>query len=468
MVDDSTPFTRRKILGSLGTIGAAGALGGGGTLAFFSDEEVFSNNRIEAGELDLKMDWLESYNGEVQESWPPNQSREAWGNTGFTREQLADVPQDLEEPVINLQDVKPGDYGEITISYHLFGNPGFVALCADNVSDEDNGITEPENAVAPNAPDSDGTETGDLGEAIQARLWYDVDCDNEFNSAAGDVEIASGSLSDVLDVIGDCYLLGPQIHESNETCQGSSNLVENGGFETPAVTNSNGWDIFDDGTSGLGWKVAWENGQPTYNGEPRPDPAHLELHESVNGWTHDEGTQHAELDSDWDGPVNGYSGEPASVLIYQDVDTPDGGVLSLSYAWSPRPNHDDNELEVLWNGSSLATHSASGGPGTSFTTESHFVSASPGNSQDRIAFKETGNSDALGMFLDDVQLRACTKCHQPSETRCVALEWELPKDVGNIVQTDQLRFDLGFKVVQCRHNEDEAGNPIEPIGNTDS
>jgi len=36
---------------------------------------------------------------------------------------------------------------------------------------------------------------------------------------------------------------------------------------------------------------------------------------------------------------------------------------------------------------------------------------------------------------------------------CVALSWELPFDVGNEIQGDTLRFDLGFYTEQARHND---------------
>ncbi len=36
---------------------------------------------------------------------------------------------------------------------------------------------------------------------------------------------------------------------------------------------------------------------------------------------------------------------------------------------------------------------------------------------------------------------------------CVALEWELPLEVGNEVQGDTLAFDLGFYTEQARHND---------------
>ena len=61
--DNLTNLTRRKVLGSIGAIGAGAALGGAGTMAFFSDDETFTNNQLVAGSLDLKVDWQQTYNG---------------------------------------------------------------------------------------------------------------------------------------------------------------------------------------------------------------------------------------------------------------------------------------------------------------------------------------------------------------------------------------------------------------------
>ena len=56
-----------------------------------------------------------------------------------------------------------------------------------------------------------------------------------------------------------------------------SNLIENGGFEIPEVTDSAKWDIFPDGTTGLGWTVEWESTGVSYGGQTRPATALLEL-----------------------------------------------------------------------------------------------------------------------------------------------------------------------------------------------
>lgn len=183
-----------------------------------------------------------------------------------------------------------------------------------------------------------------------------------------------------------------------------SGSVVNGDFEAPIVNQPTyKWDIFDSGTTGLGWTVEWYDGSTSYGGQTRPEPAHLELHRGVNNWSSYNGTQHAELDTDWDGPGGGLNNEPASVKIYQDIATCPGRTYTLSYAWSPRPGHGDNELDVYWNGSSIATHSGSGGSNTMWTEVIKTGLPSAGYST-RLEFIETGTPDSLGMFLDAVSV----------------------------------------------------------------
>jgi hypothetical protein len=181
-------------------------------------------------------------------------------------------------------------------------------------------------------------------------------------------------------------------------------LVDNGGFETPAVTHTNGWDIFPSGTTGLGWTVEWLGSTTSYGGQTRPETANLELHSVVNSWLHYEGSQHAELDTDWDGPDGGLSGEPASVKLYQNLTACESGLYTMNYAWSPRPGHDDNEIEVRWNESLLDTHSGVGGSNTNWTLETHQYIAGPSEGTVTLEFCETANEDSLGMFLDGVSV----------------------------------------------------------------
>jgi len=107
-------ISKRKLLGALGTVGGSAALGGVGTLALFTDEEVFGNeeqpNIIQAGEVELTVDWEVTYFG-VGPS-PTTLARQ-------------DEPVNRPGPIVDIVDLKPGDIVEKTLSAHVGGNPGF-------------------------------------------------------------------------------------------------------------------------------------------------------------------------------------------------------------------------------------------------------------------------------------------------------------------------------------------------------
>ncbi len=204
-------LTRRKALAGLAGIGAISAGAGLSTSAFFSDREPFENNRLTAGQLDLRIDWQQLYFG--PESNDPHY--EPYGKAGYpfvnahpdhdeTGEQSLDsddfdsVPDDgvvnysdndaniqeyltcetlenFEEPesfangvstqesLIELEDVKPGDCGEVTFSLHLCDNPGYLWWIAQT-----------------------GAVDEALAKAIKVTAWYDLNCTNQFDEGQGD------------------------------------------------------------------------------------------------------------------------------------------------------------------------------------------------------------------------------------------------------------------------------------------
>ena len=189
---------------------------------------------------------------------------------------------------------------------------------------------------------------------------------------------------------------------------GGGNLVLNFGFETPEVTDPAKWQIFPDGTSGLGWTVEWETGVNTFNSVSRPNPALQELHENVLGPAA-EGDQYTELDSDWDGPSGSLNGEPALVKIYQNIATDIGTKYELRYAYSPRPNtaFGDNLLRVRINGVEVQTQQLAGGGAIAWQYYTYVFTATTATT--KIEFAGGGTNNSLGVFLDDVSLRSIGK-----------------------------------------------------------
>lgn len=174
------------------------------------------------------------------------------------------------------------------------------------------------------------------------------------------------------------------------------NLVNNGDFETPEVTNSSKWQIFssDDVPA---WTVEWagEYGAPT--------PANLELHEGVLKPAYS-GDQSVEMDTDW----SSANGEPASVKIYQDIQTCVGPTYTLSYVWFPRPGHGDNAMEVYWGGTLVGNHSDSTS-GSDWNLEL-IPDLTATTDTTRLEFIETATPDSLGMFLDAVSVEQIGEC----------------------------------------------------------
>jgi hypothetical protein len=176
--------------------------------------------------------------------------------------------------------------------------------------------------------------------------------------------------------------------------------VDNGGFESPTVANAAGWDIFTSDEIG-DWDVAWAG---AYVGAPTD--ANLEIHRGVNGWLPYEGDQYVELDTDWDGPGGPTNNEQASVVLSQVIDTPGIGYnYDFSYAWSPRPSHANNAMEVRVDGAYFDDHSGPGVGNTSWTLETGTLVSTGATLT--LEFEETGTPDSFGMFLDDV---TCTFC----------------------------------------------------------
>jgi predicted ribosomally synthesized peptide with SipW-like signal peptide len=202
-------LSRRKALAALGTIGAASAGAGLGTSAYFSDQETFENNRLVAGELDLKVGWQEHYSNWMDDDYGPYPGQETTyaempeggqtpdillpagpdqsdakpielvfvdpsgddggsdsrpnendGGRQFLRntkrsdvnggiydgpDTLCDSDADVgDQALIEIGDLKPGDWGFAYFRLQLCDNPGFVWLTGGLESASENGVTEPE------------------------------------------------------------------------------------------------------------------------------------------------------------------------------------------------------------------------------------------------------------------------------------------------------------------------------------
>lgn len=178
-------------------------------------------------------------------------------------------------------------------------------------------------------------------------------------------------------------------------------LVTNGGFELPEVTDSNQWQVFDSGSTGLGWSVDWVRSAGA------PAKAKAELHEGVNSWNSHGGNQHTEIDSDWAGPSSGPDGEDASVVLYQDLITKVGGVYTVSLWTSPRPGtgSSENKTEVKMGSTVLDTIIEDGSANSNTVWTKHTYTFTATSGVTRLSLTDLGTGNSLGAFLDDVSVK---------------------------------------------------------------
>ncbi|NUE03255.1 right-handed parallel beta-helix repeat-containing protein [Halorubraceae archaeon YAN] len=204
--NNSSGFSRRKILGGLGTIGIASAGAGLGTTAFFSDRTTFRNNHLEAGELDLAVKYHffadQGIAGELDE-------------TGVVNKSYADENGVHAKASYELGDIKPGDTGQLKFCFSIVDNPSYLWAC---------GVLTDETA-------GKGGEL--LADYIDATLQY---CDKD-GEPIEDGIIAEGTFREILAALNAGVALNadadPEQDIANRTCYDGSEDHES--FEEPCL-----------------------------------------------------------------------------------------------------------------------------------------------------------------------------------------------------------------------------------------
>ena len=210
----------KKILISLSVIGVVAAIAIGGTVAFFSDTETSAGNTFTAGAIDLTIDNTSYLNGV------------AHPETSWTLKDLT------VEKFFDFADLKPGDWGEDTVSVHVDNNPAWACVTFKNLVSADNTCTEPEgkdeNKPTPGSCDA----TGELDDKLIFVFWVDVGkpgvtgCedaypgDNLYQGECGDIPLMFGFASDILG--GKTYTLA----DSHENHVGGANGTPLDGHST--------------------------------------------------------------------------------------------------------------------------------------------------------------------------------------------------------------------------------------------
>lgn len=486
--ENSYSLSRRTVLAGLGTVGVASAGAGLGTTAFFSDREDFADNLLEAGELDLKVDWQNRYwgadvdevygqagrpfvnafpdaDGDGRQDTIQSRADIAASDPNLTaadveaafRAQFANLPDDFDGPVVELTDVKPGDKGCLGMSLHLFDNPGYLWLGGALTGESENGQNEPEADADPTA---DGA--GELADSVEATLWYDDD---------GDCQVSPGIQGDgdVMVVLDRSGSMTSEAGKFQGAKDGAKLLVD--ALGTGATVGMVSYADAARLDVGLGSNTSWD-------GEVYADDNAAvkgETDDLVAGGLTNIGDA---LQVARDELVNNGTSS-TQIMVFLTNGSPtvgDGETQIISDADSIKTN-DGIEIYTVAYGS---TANASLLEAMSSDPDSQYSYTAADISTIEQVFSQIGQViageevihsgtlrevlDALagGMALDGNRLRDGRQCFVNSTTQQVALQWEVPTSVGNEIQSDSLTFDFAFAADQCRHN-DGTNNPFATV-----
>ena len=477
--NDNLGLSRRKLLAGLGVVGVASAGAGLGTTAYFSDEESFANNSLTAGELDLKLDYRATYaggtgrideiNGWYSDSGPGEpfdvveeedgvyligevpsiEEADVWEDEVQTRDFClpeVDLVNGDDIPVFVLEDVKPGDSGEVTISLHICDNPAYLYLAGELTENLENGQSEPE--LDAEGEDTDGV--GELADAIEVCVWYDEDCDNVYEPTGTgerqELEVAlvsdtSGSMSGAnlsalqaaaTSFVGNLsspdeaaaisFASGPSLdQELTTTYQDVINAINN--YTASGSTNVAG-----------GINVAQNELTNGTNATPGASKVMIVL---TDGFENIGNARTAATAAKNAGTrIFGIGlGNNVDASLVQDISSSPGDAFLAP---------DPADLDTVY--AEIAQIVLAG--------EQKILSGTMSE-----VFAELADGEAL----DGNRQEEGRQPYPGATTQCIGFEWTLPAEVGNEIQTDSVSFDLAVYAEQSRHND----NPQVAFNGTD-
>jgi len=211
--DESLTISRRRLLGGLVTITGASTVGGMGTTAVLSDDERFANGQLVAGELNVTVGWEERYSDRsadeaahahledgtvvvddrqgfmeatLQEQFPDEETRDRLSDgTADPCDVLVDISEEMERPVVDLTDVKPGDSGELAFDVALCTNPGYLWLDGALLASRDEGFTEPERTDPDEYSDGSPPTSGNAGVLTVTNEVLEVNISADLSGSLG-------------------------------------------------------------------------------------------------------------------------------------------------------------------------------------------------------------------------------------------------------------------------------------------
>jgi len=530
MTDENFDLTRRKVLGSIGVVGVAGAAAGYGTTAYFSDEESFDNNTLAAGELDLKVDWQQTYNGPnpMTEAVEPHPVSAYPDTDGDGVQDLEGVTYsgagDIAEPVFNAADVPACcdcDEGEYYLTY------GGETYCIEPLSKAESiedfydyiegvgddatnssaneGIQREDTSVVFLYEDGDSNlslvfvhdeNTSDDGGAASvtvegapkgANPWiqddgeWQVKDDGEGSEPSGfedyeewEVDWAWGSDrtdGGAIGSLGDDFAVRVDL-SVNENAERYSSSIADGDVDEFVVLS--GGEGFGEGSDVISLEEGL-SGDPTvgeliihsacgigsgaeletpavFQSEYYPDQQHLIEFDDVKPGDEGEITFSLHLCDNpghiWLKAANYYEEggtltEPEAVAINEsDSNETDVGDITAD----DDPGHLAENVDVtVWYDLDCDNKYDEG--------ESEIFAGTLAGLMDEFNAGDEGNEEMIPLsatgagFADD--------CFPAEKGVCLGFKWEVSPEVGNIIQGDEVGFDLGFYTEQCRHNDGE-------------
>ena len=403
-------------------------------------------------------------------------------NNADTYDDSADEGEKV-KPLLNLTDVKPGDFGEFTLSFHLCDNPGYVWLQAGSVSESENGQTEPEMEV-------DNDDAPDLAENIQTVWWYD-DGDNVLRDVDetlymsnhggdnpnallyevtfdGDGDADTTELVEISEFAASHIAASPDgetvyiVSETDDNTlarydvsAGTYDIVTiDGPDDYGSVTDVVQAAVDTDGTLYAGsmsenalYEISDPGGSPTITNRLDLD---LDISGADSAFTSNGEFYLFTNSTTALYTVNLLTGDTSQVAELQT----DEELTGLSVQNSGTGDFIGSVLE----GNELVAFDDSGAEQGRFTldgdlTEHTYGDLTTGDLAE-VVFYQGSLEESLNDVLagDGFQLND-GNCYQPGMTRYIGFAWWLPTEVGNEVQSDSVEFDLGFYTEQCRHND---------------
>jgi len=353
------------------------------------------------------------------------------------------------KPLVSLEDVKPGDFGELTLSVHLCDNPGYVWLQGALESNDENGVTDPEaESPAENGTVDDPGTDGELLNAVQTRLWYD-DGDNVVEVDGADADDA-GYLTPQLS-LGELLLF----LESGNGVQLCSDGEDGGIVDPPAsdCPDEKDCDSLHTTEDTVTVDTPLTDGPTSFEIPQNPKCTDFGLLQGVK------------TDEAPEGPLP-ESGEKTYTTPYGDI-TVTTDLVDESQTvtdWSIDSDDGFCVAKVIVKGGNQGAnvYSYDNADGDDdFTEDDGAVGAM--SDPDTALQTPTGQDIShVGFCLavsSDGDNGDENCCFEASTDHYLGLAWWLPTDVGNEIQSDSVGFDLGFYAEQCRHND---GNGQEP------